>query len=106
MKALILNDLVIDVADTEFEVHESMTWMDAPTECEAGWEVVAGKLQAIAEVDDPRTYVEFRRAEYSSVGDQLDMLFHEIKDTGSISATGTWATMIQGVKDANPKPTN
>ena len=40
---------------------------------------------------------------YSSFGDQLDMLYHDIV-AGKLDTTGTWATHIKTVKDANPKP--
>ena len=40
---------------------------------------------------------------YSSVGDQLDMLYKDLL-AGKLDATGTWATHIKAVKDANPKP--
>jgi hypothetical protein len=40
---------------------------------------------------------------YSSLGDQLDMLYADMK-AGKLDTTGTWATHIKAVKDANPKP--
>ena len=40
---------------------------------------------------------------YSSFGDQLDMLYKDIV-AGKLDTTGTWATHIKSVKDANPKP--
>ena len=40
---------------------------------------------------------------YSSFGDQLDMLYADMK-AGKLDTTGTWATHIKSVKDANPKP--
>ena len=40
---------------------------------------------------------------YASFGDQLDMLYKDIV-AGKLDATGTWATHIKTVKDANPKP--
>jgi len=42
-------------------------------------------------------------AVYSSFGDQLDMLYQDIV-AGKLDTTGTWATHIKAVKDANPKP--
>ena len=45
MKALILNNKVVDVAATEFEVHPSMSWMDAPEGCTHGWVLIDGSLQ-------------------------------------------------------------
>ena len=40
---------------------------------------------------------------YASFGDQLDMLYKDMI-AGKLDATGTWATHIKAVKDANPKP--
>jgi hypothetical protein len=40
---------------------------------------------------------------YSSFGDQLDMLYKDMI-AGKLDTTGTWATHIKAVKDANPKP--
>ena len=40
---------------------------------------------------------------YASIGDQLDMLYEDIV-AGKVDTTGTWATHIKAVKDANPKP--
>ena len=40
---------------------------------------------------------------YASFGDQLDMLYKDIV-AGTVTTSGTWATHIKSVKDANPKP--
>ena len=40
---------------------------------------------------------------YASIGDQLDMLYKDMV-AGKLDTTGTWATHIKAVKDANPKP--
>ena len=40
---------------------------------------------------------------YASFGDQLDMLYADMV-AGKLDTTGTWATHIKSVKDANPKP--
>ena len=40
---------------------------------------------------------------YGSIGDQLDMLYKDML-AGKLDTTGTWATHIKSVKDANPKP--
>ena len=37
MKALILNNKVVDVKETEYEVHESMTWVDCDNTVEIGF---------------------------------------------------------------------
>tara|TARA_B100000214_G_scaffold364150_1_gene330404 strand:+ start:12 stop:332 length:321 start_codon:yes stop_codon:yes gene_type:complete len=40
---------------------------------------------------------------YDTIGNQLDMLYKDLV-AGKLDATGTWATHIKAVKDANPKP--
>jgi hypothetical protein len=98
MKALVLESIVVDVVETEFEVPGSMAWMDCSAECKAGeWEVVDGNLQAIPEPEDTRIYSDFRRNEYPEIGDQLDALFH----AGVFPAE--MAAEIQAVKDKYPK---
>tara|TARA_R110000850_G_scaffold9336_1_gene34522 strand:- start:35 stop:346 length:312 start_codon:yes stop_codon:yes gene_type:complete len=37
MKALILNNKVVDIVNTEFEVHESLTWVNCSDDCVVGW---------------------------------------------------------------------
>jgi len=45
-----------------------------------------------------RTYIIGTNT-YPSIGDQLDMMWHDKKD-----GTTTWEDAIQAVKDAHPKP--
>ena len=40
---------------------------------------------------------------YDTIGNQLDMLYADMV-AGKLDSTGTWATHIKAVKDANPKP--
>ena len=40
---------------------------------------------------------------YATIGDQLDMIYADLV-AGKLDTTGTWATHIKAVKDANPKP--
>ena len=40
---------------------------------------------------------------YDTIGNQLGMLYDDII-AGKLDATGTWATHIKAVKDANPNP--
>jgi hypothetical protein len=47
---------------------------------------------------DNRTYVEKRAAAYASIGDQLDMQYHD-----AVNGTTTWRTHIAAVKAAHPK---
>lgn len=67
-----------------------------PTEEECN----AGLATLQAEYDAAHAeYVLNRRAEYPSIGDQLDALFHAGVFPAEMAAT------IQAVKDAHPKPT-
>ena len=70
-----------------------------------------------SKVDDARTELNTEAAKvkyktdrttngstvYSEIVDQLDMLYKDIV-AGKLDTTGTWATHIKSVKDANPKP--
>ena len=38
MKALIFNNKVVDIKETEFEVHTSMTWVDCDEKVKIGFE--------------------------------------------------------------------
>ena len=48
-------------------------------------------------------YDQQRAAEYASMREQLDMLWHDINN-GTLDKTGVFYTHIKSVKDANPKP--
>ena len=39
---------------------------------------------------------------YDTIGNQLDMIYADLV-AGKLDTTGTWATHIKAVKDANPK---
>ena len=58
-------------------------------------EAAAVKYKTDRTIDGSKTYASF--------GDQLDMLYKDIV-AGKLDTTGTWATHIKAVKDANPKP--
>jgi len=93
-KALILDNKVLDIADTEFEVHSSMTWMDCPDECFiGGWEVVDGVLQVIT-----KTYAQKRKAKYDLLN-QDEMRYDDL-----VNNTTTWRDGIAAIKVAHPKP--
>ena len=60
MKALIFQNKVVDLAATEFEVHNSMSWMDAPEGCQVGWALVDGVPQAPAGPSNEELMVRLR----------------------------------------------
>ena len=49
------------------------------------------------------SYVNDRRINYPAIGDQLDMLYHELETTGSVSTSGSWFQFIKNIKDSYPK---
>ena len=102
MKALILDNLVVDVLiDSEtFEVTEPMYWLDCPDDCVMHeWSIIDDVLQKTPEPEDTRTYADFRREAYPSLEEQADMQYHDL-----IDGTTIWKDAIQAVKDAHPKP--
>ena len=96
----------------EFEIYNgpdaSIQWVDAPDEITLDWtlEWSPQQQQMIwVERDGPYTQdSEARRVAYGEVGEQLDMLFHELQESGSISASGPWASHISTVKSMIPAP--
>ena len=51
-----------------------------------------------------RDRVEGTGSMYPSTGEQLDMLYHELETSGSLTISGSWFNVVKAVKDANPKP--
>jgi len=52
------------------------------------------------------SYKNERAAFYSQqlcLGEQLDLLWHELNDTGAIAKDGAWFNAIKAVKEAHPK---
>jgi len=78
-------------------VHDGST---KPTEKECTDGLAA--LQAEWDLEN-NSYRSKRRESYDSLANQLDMLYKDIV-AGKLDTTGTWATHIKAVKDANPKP--
>ena len=48
-------------------------------------------------------YIQARQEAYGSIGDQLDMLYHDMT-AGKGDKTGDWYKAVKKVKDDNPKP--
>jgi hypothetical protein len=75
---------------------EELEWLDSeqtqPTQSEIDAEVI--RLQAEY---DAQAYARSRKAEYPSIGDQLDMIYHN-GDGGA-----TFQAAIKAVKDKYPK---
>ena len=112
-KALInLNELgrICEVVEPgqEFEVHEDFAWIDVPDDT-----TTADTYHNDGTITkfDPLTMPGFaenayriaRSIAYTDVGNQLDMLYRELRDTGTISTDGEWFSHIQSIKTNIPK---
>jgi len=78
-------------------VGDQLEWADTeqtePTQAEIDAEII--RLQAEW---DATQYQRDRAAAYASIGDQLDMRYHDLQD-----GTTTWADHVAIVKEAYPK---
>ena len=72
---------------------------ELPTESE-----VNAKLKELQDAWDLEndSYKSKRRAEYKSVADQLDQLYHDMT-AGKLDGTGEWHKAIKAVKDKHAK---
>jgi len=103
---------ILDENESEFEVTKDFLWVSCPDRCETGWEYEESTGNFIDphrfsrdEFGNPvEPFMMQRMRAYPSTGDQLDMLFKEIRDTGTISKDGEWYSSVQWVKDNVPKP--
>jgi hypothetical protein len=76
MKALVFNNEVIQMENSQFPVASEMVWMEAPDNCKTGWILKDGSLVAPPLPVEP-TYAEKREWDYPNIGDQLDDLYHK-----------------------------
>ena len=117
MKALILDNKVVDVVSTEFEVHSNMTWVDCDNTVRCGYDYKDGKFT------DPRALTDEQKAAlaavhykrqrtgkegtdgiYANFGDQLDMLWHSIDQNSKLkSEYFEFYEAIKAVKIKYPK---
>ena len=89
--------------DSKNKIYANLTILDGsakPTEKECTDGLAA--MQAAWDLEND-SYRSKRRESYDSLANQLDMLYKDML-AGKLDTTGTWATHIKAVKDANPKP--
>ena len=72
-------------------IHDDTKSKPSESDCTAG-------VAAMQEDWDGKAYARSRKAEYPSIGDQLDMIYHN-GDGGA-----TFQAAIKAVKDKYPKP--
>ena len=100
MKALIFENKVVDLQETEFDVHESMTWVDCDDTVKMGDDYDGSNFSTPTQPEIP--YDAKRRKGFGNIGDQLDLLYKDLV-AGKLDETGEWAKLIKQVKEDNPK---
>ena len=92
--------------DQQLEIIDSKGIFKSNTNCTVTFSVDQSLIDAARIELNKLDYIYDRvsgSTKYASFGDQLDMLYKDIV-AGKLDTTGTWATHIKAVKDANPKP--
>jgi hypothetical protein len=74
--------------------YDNIDWYSEAIE-KPTWEAVLAEQERLQKIEDANAYKAKRAAEYPSIVDQLDLLYH-----GGMDA---WKTAIQAVKDKYPK---
>ena len=80
---------------------DTVTWHN-PSVAPVTEEEIATELARLQDDFEAKEYQRQRVAEYPSIGDQLDMLWHAI-DSGALNKTSDFYTTIKAVKDTYPK---
>lgn len=105
------NGRICDVVEvgSEFEITEDFFWMDVPDDTTTSdtVDMVSGEIVKFDPIKQPgfaeNAYKVARAIAYTEVGNQLDMIFRELKETGTLSPDGEWFTHVANVKAAIPK---
>jgi hypothetical protein len=101
-KIIVKDNIVVDVSDTEFEIHEGLgTWQDCSNDdVKKDWTVNAdGSVEPFAEYE--KTPQDKRKKEYPSYGDVIDALFK--KEDGDSSEWDNLNSLRQDIKNKYPK---
>jgi len=67
------------------------------------WTEVIEDANQLPDLNYQIPYDSQRMHNYPTIGNQLDMLWHELNNSGSLSTTGEWFNQIKSVKDTFPK---
>ena len=87
---------MVDGVSIDLTTDEYNTTIDGWAQVSFDKEVEAA---LIADGGTSANYAQYRRDAYPSIGDQLDMQYHDLVDS-----TTTWADTIAAVKSKYPKP--
>jgi len=65
---------------------------------------VLAEREAVLKEKAATAWLRSRVRTYPRIGDQLDMLWHELNEKGNIGIDGEWFLTLKKIKDENPKP--
>ena len=68
------------------------------------WTEVVEDENQLPDLNYQIPYDAQRMNSYPTIGNQLDMLWHELNQSGSLTTNGEWFNQIKSVKDTFPKP--
>lgn len=100
MKALLVDNKVVDIQQESFEVHESMTWVDCDDTVEVGHTYENGEFVA-PPVGGDNSYDLHRRMNYPILADFADAYYW--KEQGDDSKMKEYLTKITEIKNKYPK---
>jgi len=99
MKALIFDNVVVDLAPTEFEVHNNLYWIDADENVKVGWKLVNGNLVEPAQPN--YNYKQLRSLSYPQMIDFIDAYYWAQK--GDSTKMDEYIAKCDAVKEKYPK---
>ena len=99
MRALIFENIVVDVRELDYDCHPDYNWVDCQEDCASGWSYNDGVISPPSPifVENVGEHVEKREEAYPPIGDQLDALFHAGVFPEEMAA------QLKAVKDQFPK---
>lgn len=99
MKALILNNKVVDVQENSFEVHESLTWVDCDSNIDTSYTYENGQF-----IKPPQPVLDYsieRRMNYPQLADFADAYYWV--QQGDNTKMDEYLTKIKEIKEKYPK---
>jgi hypothetical protein len=103
MKALIFNNMVVDVAEQEFPVAPSLTWIDCPSDVKIGFSFDGSTFTDVeAERMANVTYADKRRLAYPSIKDFMEA-YTEKEIGGDTTKWDAYVINYNKTRSDNPK---
>ena len=100
MKALILDGKVVDLKETEFDVHSSMSWVDCDDKVDVGWTYDGKTFKTNVIELTAEQKLNALRTERNNLLSQSDwVVIKEREEGGSVSNFADWKKYRQELRD-------